>query len=271
MMGVDVASGNSLGRAIGQIGDRLDASPLALLLDVDGTLAPIAATPALAHVPSATRLLLGRLAALPDTVVALISGRAAADAQRLAGVPGAWVIGNHGYELLSPEGDMTVQPEAATYEEAMAEAARRLAVVELIEGAFLEDKHWTISVHYRNVERGAHDLENRVRSVAADLGLLVTDGKKVVELRPPIDTDKGTAALEFAMRHSAIPDGAVLYAGDDRTDEDAFRALRPTGRAVTLHVGSDEPAGTDAEIVLPSPAELHELLAWLMQRRLGLV
>lgn len=271
MMNVDVTSANSLGQAIAQIGDRLDASPLALMLDVDGTLAPIASTPALAHVPSATRLLLGRLAKLPDTVVALISGRTAADAQRLAGVPGAWVIGNHGYELMSPEGHMSVQNEAATYEDAIAEAARRLAGVEMIEGALLEDKRWTLSVHYRNVERGVHELENRVRSVAADLGLRVTDGKKVVELRPPIDTDKGTAALEFAMRHSAIPAGAAFYAGDDRTDEDAFRALRRSGRAVTLLVGSNDPAGTDAEIVLPSPAELHELLAWLMQRRLGLV
>lgn len=268
MTGVDVTSPDTLGQAIEQIGNRLDASPLALMLDIDGTLAPIAPTPALAHIPPATRLVLERLAALPGVVVALVSGRAADDARRMGAIPGAWVIGNHGYELMSPQGDVTVRTDAATFEEAIAEAARRLAGIEMIEGALLEDKRWTLSVHYRNVAHDVADLENRARAVAADLGLRVTDGKKVVELRPPIDVDKGTAALEFAARH-ALPAGVVLYAGDDRTDEDAFRALRPTGRAVTLQIGSEESDGTDAEFVLRSPAELHELLGWLLRRRLG--
>lgn len=151
----------------------------------------------------------------------------------------------------------------------MAEAARRLAPLDMIEGAVLEDKRWTLSVHYRNVQRGVSDLVHRVRSVAADLGLRVTEGKKVVELRPPIDVDKGTAALDFAMRHRALDGGAALYAGDDRTDEDAFRALKPTGCAVTAHIGTD-PAATNAELVLPSPSELRDLLGWLAQRRLEL-
>lgn len=268
---MDVAPANSLGQAIAQIGGRLDASPLALMLDIDGTLAPIAPTPGLAHVPSAARLVLERLTSLPGIVVALVSGRAAENARRMIAVPGAWIIGNHGYELMSPDGDCVVRSEAATFEASMAEAARRLAGIELIEGALLENKRWTLSVHYRNVQRGVAGLENRVRGVAADLGLRVTDGKKVVELRPPVDVDKGTAALEFAMQHGAIPDGAAFYAGDDRTDEDAFRALRGTGSAVTLQVGPEESAHTDAELILPSPAELHRLLGWLMQRRLGLV
>jgi trehalose-phosphatase len=256
-------------RAIERIGSRLDSSPLALLLDVDGTLAPIAATPAQAQVPPATRFVLERLVQLPGVVIALVSGRAATDAAKVAAVPGAWVIGNHGYELMSPDGMIAVWPAAADFEASMAEAARLLTPVEMIEGALLENKRWTISVHYRNVKSGAAELEHRVRAVAADLGLRVTDGKKVIEVRPPIDVDKGTAALTFALRHEAVPSGAVLYAGDDRTDEDAFRALRPTGLAVTVRIGADDAPDTAAEITLPSPAELHELLGWLVQRRLG--
>lgn len=255
--------------AIERIGDRLDASPLALLLDVDGTLAPIAPTPALAQVPAATRFVLERLVQLPGIVMALISGRAAQDAARIAGVPGAWVIGNHGYELMAPDSEISVWPAAREFEHAMADAVRLLTPLELIEGAVLENKRWTLSVHYRNVTQGVVELQNRVRSVAADLGLRVTDGKKVVEVRPPIDVDKGTAALAFALRHEALPAGSVLYAGDDRTDEDAFRALRPSGRAVTLRIDDEESGTTDAEFTLPSPAGLHELLGWLVQRRLG--
>jgi trehalose-phosphatase len=255
--------------AIERIGSRLDSSPLALLLDIDGTLAPIAPTPALAQVPAATRFVLERLAQLPGVLLALVSGRAATDSARIAGVPGAWVIGNHGYELMSPDSEVSVWPAAMDFEQSMAEAARLLTPLELIEGALIENKRWTLSVHYRNVSHGVHELQNRVRSVAADLGLRVTDGKKIVEVRPPIDVDKGSAALAFVLRHAVLPGGSVLYAGDDRTDEDAFRALRPSGRAVTVRIDDEESGQTDAEFTLPSPAALHELLGWLMQRRLG--
>jgi trehalose-phosphatase len=261
-------STNPVERAIERIGSRLDASPLALLLDVDGTLAPIAPTPALAQVPAATRLVLEQLAQQPGVVLALVSGRSAHDAARMVGIPNAWVIGNHGYELMSPAGEISVWPAATDFEVSMAEAARLLAPIEMIEGALLENKRWTLSVHYRNVAYGATDLVNRVRSVAADLGLRVTDGKKVIEVRPPIDVDKGTAALAFALRYEALTTGAALYAGDDRTDEDAFRALRPSGRAVTVRVDDDDSVVTGAELTLPSPAELHDLLGWLAHRRL---
>ena len=258
----------SVERTVERIGSRLDASPLALLLDLDGTLAPIAPTPALAQVPAATRFVLERLAKLPGVVIALVSGRAAHDAARIGAVPGAWVIGNHGYELMSPAGDIDVWPAAAEFEKAMAEAARLLSPIEMIGGALLENKRWTLSIHYRNVRYGVTALEHRVRRVAADLGLRVTDGKKVIEVRPPIDVDKGTAALAFALRHEALSRGAVLYAGDDRTDEDAFRALRPTGRAITVRIDDDGAVKTGAEFTLPSPVELHDLLGWLAHRRL---
>ena len=256
--------------AIERIGTRLDGDPLVLLLDVDGTIAPIAPTPAMAAVPPSTRLVLERLAELEGVTVALVSGRSAADAQRIAGVAGAWVIGNHGYELMTPRGDVTVDPRAAKFETAMAAAARQLSSVNMIPGALLENKRWTLSAHYRNVTSGAGEIESRARAVAADHGLRVTEGKKVVELRPPVDIDKGSAALDFLRSRGALVHGSVLYAGDDRTDEDAFGALRPLACAVTIHVGPQDAARTHAEMTLSSPLELGELLGWLVKRRLGL-
>jgi trehalose 6-phosphate phosphatase len=258
--------GTGVETAIEAIGNRLDASPFALMLDIDGTLAPIAPTPPLAQVPSATLFILERLASLPGVSMALVSGRSAPDARAIAGVPGAWVIGNHGHELMDPDGVVTVRPDAASHETAMAEAARQLASLQMTEGALLENKRWTLSIHYRNVKDDVATLRSRVRSVAAALGLRITEGRKVMEVRPPVDVDKGTAVLEFALRHGALPSGAALYAGDDRTDEDAFRALRASGRAVTVHIG-DGSRKTSAEIVLPTPAELHDLLGWLVTRR----
>lgn len=254
--------------AIERIGKRLDGSPLVLLLDVDGTIAPIAPTPAMAQVPPETRLILERLAHTEHVTVALVSGRAVADVQRFAGVPGAWLIGNHGYELMTPEGAISVDPRAAPFEQPMAEAVRQLSSLNMIPGALVEDKRWTLSVHYRNVARDVDALISRVRGVAAEHGLRVTEGKKVIELRPPIDIDKGTAALEFVRQQGAIPNGSALYAGDDRTDEDAFRALRPAEGTVTIRVGVEAAATTSAELMFSSPSELAELLGWLLTRRL---
>ena len=262
------AAADAVEQAIERIGTRLDASPLIVLLDLDGTLAPIAPTPALAQVPASTRFVLDRLAQLPGVVMALVSGRGAGDAHQVGAVAGAWVIGNHGYELMDPHGTVTVRPEAAAYESAMVEAARQLASLDFVEGALVENKRWTLSVHYRNVKADVAALTTRARKVAAELGLRVTEGKKVIELRPPIAVDKGSASLEFVRRHGLLPNGVALYAGDDRTDEDAFCALRPTDRAVTIQVGASQETG--AEIQLASPAELHEILSWLVTRRMSL-
>lgn len=255
-------------QAIERIGTRLDASPLIVLLDLDGTIAPIAPTPALAQVPASTRFVLERLARLPGVVMALVSGRSAQDAQRMGGLDGAWVVGNHGYELMDPHGAVTVRPEAEAYESAMVEAARQLSTLDFVEGALVENKRWSLSVHYRNVTGDVAGLETRARRVAADLGLRVTEGKKVIEFRPPIAVDKGTASLEFVQQHGLLPDGAALYAGDDRTDEDAFCALRPTNRAVTIQVGASKT--TSAELQVASPAQLHDILSWLVTRRMSL-
>nr|MBA3891979.1 trehalose-phosphatase [Gemmatimonadaceae bacterium] len=96
--------------------DRLDASPLIVLLDVDGTLSPIAPTPGAAFVPAATRMSVERLAAAPGVHVSLVSGRAAADARQLVGATGVWAVGNHGFERIAPDGSLEADATMAPWQ-----------------------------------------------------------------------------------------------------------------------------------------------------------
>ena len=263
------ARAGTAAEAFARIAARLEGRPLAILLDVDGTLAPIAPRPEEARVPEETRVVLERLVAVPDVTVGIVSGRAAADSLRLVGLQGIWALGNHGMEVLSPEGDLEPHPEAAKHAEAVQRAAQALGrVAEEITGALVENKRWTLSLHYRLVEdeRDTQRLLDAARALGAELGLRATEGKKVLELRPPVAVDKGTAAVALAERVGALHgEGAVFFAGDDRTDEDAIRSLRArTPRAMTVHVG--EGAETAAELVVKTPADLRALLAMIAGR-----
>src|SRR5262245_57588181 len=179
----------------GLIAARLMGRPLVLSFDVDGTLAPIAAHPALAQVPEATRHIIAALVTRPGVVVILVSGRAAHDARRVVGVGRVWTVGNHGAEVIDPNGEITVDPAVSRYADAMARTAQTLEpLVAAIRGVLLENKVWTLSVHYRAAdERIVPRLRGLVESIAAEQGLIVTEGKKVLEIRPPVGVNKGTA------------------------------------------------------------------------------
>lgn len=254
-----------------RIGARLDASPLLVMLDVDGTLAPIAPTPEQAAIPPATLDVLRRIAALPSVTLAFISGRAAMDTWRMTGVDGAWVAGNHGGEFREPNGTISVHPEVLKFEHDITAAATLLAKdLAGVPGAFVENKRWTISVHYRQVADAAQQgLISLAETSARVHGLRLMDGKKIVELRPPVDVNKGTAVATL-LRRAGVSEarGAALYAGDDRTDEDAFRALRGTvPNAITIRVAHGSPLSTAAEFELDDPQELCDLLEWVATRR----
>lgn len=254
------------------VAQRLAGSPLLLLLDVDGTLAPIAPRPEYAAVPAATQQVLRELVAQPHVHVAAISGRAADDARRLVDVDGTWTIGNHGFEIAAPNAPTTARDDVTAYAPRIADAARRAReIAEQQPGVIVEDKRWTLSVHYRLAHpRVVPELTAHVEAIATELGLRVTHGKEVLELRPPIDIDKGTAALDLARQLGALSSGAsALCAGDDRTDEDAFRALRAAKPAtVTVRVGGEAGAReTAAEFIVPDPDAMRELLECVLEQR----
>lgn len=258
-----------------ELGRRLKRSPLLAALDIDGTLAPIASTPQGAAVPEETMRTLRGLTNLPDVWVALVTGRSAADGRRMVELPAAWIIGNHGMEWIEPNGALQVNEAARATAPRIAQAATMLhGRLHDIRGTIIEDKRWTLSVHFRLAAPTDRPIiEQALEDVARRLELRVTHGKQVYELRPQLDITKGTALLELA-RKLGVHDGrgALFYAGDDRTDEDAFRALRDLGvGAVTVHVGGDASAGveTAAEFMVPDPAGLRELLEWLVVERGG--
>src|SRR6185312_15335912 len=131
---------------------RLGGIPLLLLLDIDGTLSPIAPRPEQAMVPIETRRILQELTALDSVHVVFVTGRGANDGRRIAGVDAAWVIGNHGMEVARPGEAPHARPDVAPFEATIATAAERIAG--LIEGrnwpgVFVENKRLTLSVHYR--------------------------------------------------------------------------------------------------------------------------
>jgi trehalose 6-phosphate phosphatase len=226
---------------------RLAEAPdrAAILLDVDGTLAPIARRPEDAAVPEGAReelsWLVGRYA-----LVACISGRAGEDARRLVAVEGVRYVGSHGLELA---------PEAERW---------RPAIHSFSSGVDwpVEDKGLTVSFHYREAEDEAAALEylEEVADRARAVGLVPRFGRKVLEIRPPVHADKGTA-IQKLLDESGL--SRALYAGDDTTDLDAFRALDGLELGVRVAVSSDEAPGDlvrSADLVVDSPAGLLELL-----------
>jgi trehalose-phosphatase len=253
------------------LAERLAGDPLVLLLDIDGTLSPIAPRPQDAAIAPATRDTLAALAALADVHVVAISGRAARDAARLVGLNTVWVIGNHGIEIAAPGAQPTVHADIARFSDqlaAAAEAARSIAAT--TPGVILEDKRWTLSVHYRLAARDdVASLNARITDIANLHRLSLTHGKEVLELRPPVKVDKGTASLELADRLGAASAGASLLAGgDDRTDEDMFRALRAReSRWVTVHVAGGSHHSTTAEFSVPDTDAMRVLLGMLLEQR----
>jgi trehalose 6-phosphate phosphatase len=249
---------------------RLSRSPLILMLDIDGTLAPLAPRPEESLVPEATRQTVQALGAMPDVHVALVTGRAAADGRRLVGLDGVWVIGNHGIETTSPAGETVIDAGAAPYRGVLATAADELRKqIGGIPGVRVEDKVWTLSTHYRLADPGVEPrLRKTLDEVAHQHGLRMIRGKKIFELRPPIHVHKGTAVLELSRTLAGRRlEASLFYAGDDRTDEDAFRALRSSApHAVTVRVGGaadDQTAATAAEFTVPDEEALRGLLEWL--------
>jgi trehalose 6-phosphate phosphatase len=220
----------------------------AILLDVDGTLAPIVPRPEQATVPAETRAELERLAAR-YALVACVSGRSAADAERVVGVKGLKYVGLHGLEL---------EAEAQRHRDAI----HRFA--ETVDWP-VEDKGLAVSFHYRGAEdedAARAQLED-VAERAREAGFHVRFGRKVLEILPPVEAHKGTAVRHLLQRAKLT---RALYAGDDRTDLDAFRELEDLELGIRVAVVSKEAPPElrgAADVVVDGPAELLRLLGSL--------
>ena len=202
-----------------------------IFLDVDGTLAPIVERADEARVPEATRDLLRGLAER-YAMVACVSGRDARDARRLVGLERLWYAGSHGAELMEPGASAaSVLPAFAEW----TERVRAFADRHRDSGARVEDKGPIVAFHWRGVD-DEEAVHARLRDVAreAEGEFLTHWGRKVLEIRPPSPVHKGQAIREL-VRRSGVE--VALYAGDDRTDLDAFEAM---GDGIRVGVRSDE-------------------------------
>jgi len=220
----------------------------ALFLDVDGTLAPIVSRPEDAQVPDETRALLRELAPR-YALVACVSGRSSAEARRIVGVEQLLYVGTHGLELA---------PGAAAWREQI----ERFGAALDWPPEWIENKALSLSLHYRqsNEPEQARLALERVAESAEEVGLRARFGRMLLEILPPVEADKGTAVRSLLDERGLT---RALYAGDDTTDLDAFRALEGLELGVCVALTSSEaPAALvkAADIVLAGPDELVELL-----------
>jgi trehalose 6-phosphate phosphatase len=234
---------------------------LLVALDFDGVLAPIVDIPSDARPLPAAAAALGRLATLPTTTVALLSGRGLADLAAVSGFGSPIrLIGSHGSEFDDGDRASLLDDEQRALLEELTAELRELVGGE--PGVTLERKPAGIAVHVRNApaEVGARVLEAVRTGPAARRGVEATPGKAVLDLSV-VRMDKG-AALDVLRER--VGSDAVLFAGDDVTDETAFRRLRPGD--VGVKVG---PGDTAAEHRVAGPSNIGVLLERLEAVRSG--
>jgi len=238
----------------------------AVFLDYDGTLTPIVERPEDAVLAPEMR---ERISSLADRgLVAVVSGRDVGFVVEQVALDSVLFLGSHGFDVVVPAGRELRQERLGEFEAFLgplhAAEAEITEAVSPIAGARIERKKYAIAVHYRQVaEEDVAAVENAVDDVLARHGeLRKTGGKKVFELRPDIDWDKGRALL-WVLEALGMDDDtyAPVYVGDDLTDEDAFAVVRGSGLAIV--VGSDA-RPTLAGFRVPDTDAAGEVLARLV-------
>lgn len=252
---------------------RADPVRAAVLLDVDGTLAPIVRHAEDAHVPEPVRASLIQVARRFGCV-ACVSGRRAAEARRIVSLGSIAYVGNHGAELLRPSGAaLELDREAAAWQRRVHRLHRDLFGDELRRlRVRTEDKGPIVALHWRGApdEDAAAEAVQEAATRAEAEGFVTHWGRKVLELRPPVAFDKGRG-VAWLLRDLEVD--AAVYVGDDVTDLDAFRGLRELvdggrlERAVCVGVRSDETPddlADAADLLVDGPRGVHELLDALL-------
>jgi trehalose 6-phosphate phosphatase len=224
----------------GQILRRLRAAERVFcFLDYDGTLAPLAPTPDRARPLAGTAGLLGALAAMRGTRVAVVSGRPIADLRRFLDVPGVYYVGLHGLEVCMPGGTTELTEDVARVEAVMPEIWTALEeALGGLPGVLIENKGTALACHYRLAS--ATDALAVLHSVAAvvdaydrkGVPIRITHGHEVAEIRPA-GVNKGKTVCRLLAAYG--PSALAVYIGDDQTDEDAFALLPPD--SITIQVG----------------------------------
>jgi trehalose-phosphatase len=247
----------------GEIERTIQQRSTALFLDYDGTLTPIVQHPQVALLSVETRDLVQRLA--EQMPVAIVSGRELDDLHEKIGLPSVWYAASHGFEIEGPRGSLHHLPLPELEPAVHGAAAMLRPFTEQIPGALLEDKRFTVGVHYRMVDEPAVPaLERAVDEVLLRFPELGKSyGKKVFEIRPRADWNKGRA-IEWMLERMKLSDPFPIVLGDDEPDEDAFKAIRDRGISILV---AEVPRPTAANWSLANPHQVQLLLERISQLR----
>ena len=237
----------------------LSQRKILLLLDFDGTLVPIARTPHAVVLDKKIKLSLKRLCASISYQVVIISGRSLKDLLSYFKLPRVVYVGNHGLEIKGKELRITHKAKKARKLEALVRLLGQKLKEDLlnIPGLFIEDKNYTLSVHYRNISREYTPFFKqeitRFKKKHEHWPLIWKEGKKVWEVRPRVRWGKGDMALHLMKK---MPGVLPIVIGDDVTDEDMFKVLK--SRGITIRVGRSMKSA--AQYFVKSPKEVGVLL-----------
>lgn len=255
-----------------------EGKQIVMFLDYDGTLSPIVDDPDRAFMSRKMRRTVRKLANCFPT--AIVSGRCIEKVYNFVKLTELYYAGSHGMDIKGPEQGSKYEQILQDSKSLLCQPATELLPMidevyhKLVEktkstpGAQVENNKFCVSVHFRRVdENNWSDLANQVRSVMKDYPKLrLTQGRKVLEVRPIIKWDKGKA-LEFLLEslgYANCTDVFPLYIGDDRTDEDAFKVLRERRQGLGILV-SKFPKETSASYSLQEPDEVMEFLQRLVE------
>ncbi len=222
--------------------DSIDIHQVAILLDIDGTLLDIAPTPAEVRVPSTLRRTLATLQKCTGGALALVSGRSLRDIDRIFSPLHLSAVGGHGAEIrVLPERDTDRQRTVPLDKK----LRRRFAdIAESGDGIIVEDKGYSLALHYRLAPERKRAVEDAVAAICADLPAAfveVLPGKAVLEIKK-IGFDKGTA-IQYLMSLPPFAGRRPIFVGDDTTDEAAFAVL-PEFNGIAISVGRMVPGVT---------------------------
>nr|AYD59712.1 trealose-6-phosphate phosphatase [Galeruca daurica] len=238
------------------------SSNLSLLLDYDGTLTPIVAHPDLATIPPETKDVLERLSQIPEIFVAIISGRAVDNVKSMVGVDTITYAGNHGLEVLYPDGSRYNHQLPSNFDDQLKELIAKLEKKVVRDGAWIENKGSTLTFHYRATPEPLKEtIRQEAEKIIQEANFKIGKAHMAIEVRPKVEWNKGSIALlllEKKYGNNWNKETKVIFIGDDTTDEDAMKALK--GNAATFRIAKCDAMKTNAEKIISSTDNVIEIL-----------
>ncbi|XP_034473463.1 trehalose-phosphate phosphatase [Drosophila innubila] len=238
---------------------------LAILMDFDGTLAPLVNNPANSKMSVELEKILRKLANHPQIFLSIISGRGLKDVQTHVNIDGVTYAGNHGLEIEYPDGSRHDFELPASVKKNYTAMVKELKQKLEKNGAWVEDKRVSVTYHYQGTP---DELKDEQRQLAVQIcqrhGFRANQAHEAIEAKPPVNWNKGEAALYILKNQFGdnwSEEVRVVFAGDDTTDEDVMRVLKGLGRS--FRIASDAQVQTFADFRLPEQNVMTDLLRWI--------